>query len=117
KIKLNQMKTLINKSLILIMLIGGVFTACKDDMNGSVNLTADVNIQSFKIGDAKGLVNNEKGTITVLVPVGTDLSAVAPEITLPAGAKVNPASGVAQNFTFSANTPISYQVFNGDVYT
>jgi len=110
------MKTLKNMSFILIMIFGGIFTACKDDTNSPLDLEADVNILSFKVGNVDGVVNNENGTITVLVPSGTDLSAMTPVIALPANAKVSPASGVAQNFTFSANTPIEYQVFNGNLY-
>ena len=110
------MNTLRNMSLALIILLGGIFTACKDDSRSPLDLTADVDILSFKVGNVQGNINNDKGTITVLVPSGTNLSAVAPVIELPANATVTPASGVAQNFTFSANSPVEYRVFNGNLY-
>lgn len=115
-IKFNIMKTLKNTSLILIFLLGWIFTACEDTVSDPLDLEADVTISSFKVGNIEGDINNEKGTITVLVPYGTDLSAIAPVIAFPANATVSPASGVAQNFTFSANTPIEYKVFNGNVF-
>ena len=110
------MKTLKNISLTLIIFLGGIFTACNDDKGDSLDLMADVDILSFKVNNVEGIINNDNGTITVLVPSGTGLSAVAPVITLPANATVSPASGEAQNFTFSANTPIEYRVFNGNLY-
>lgn len=110
------MKTLTNMSLILILLLGSMLTACKDDLRDPLDLTADVDILSFRVGNAEGTIDNENGTITVMVPSGTNLSAIAPQIELPANATVSPAQGVEQNFTFSANTPVNYRVFNGNLY-
>ncbi len=46
------------------------------------------------------------GTVTAAVPHGTAVTALVPTITLPAGATVAPASGVAQDFT----DPVTYTV-------
>jgi hypothetical protein len=110
------MNTLKNLGLILIILFSGILTACKEEVSSPLDLTADVDILSFKVGDVDGVINNENGTITVLVPSGTNLSAIAPVIALPANATVSPASGAAQNFAFSANAPIEYRVFNGNLF-
>lgn len=110
------MKKLTNMSLALIILLGCMFTACKDDVSNSLDLESDVNISAFKVGSTAGYIDNETGTITVLVPSGTDLSAIIPIIELPVNATVSPASGVAQNFTFSTITPIEYTVFSGNLY-
>ena len=64
------MKTLKNISLTLIIFLGGIFTACNDDKGDSLDLTADVDILSFKVNNVEGIINNDNGTITVLVPLG-----------------------------------------------
>ncbi len=46
------------------------------------------------------------GTVTAAVPHGTAITALVPTITLPAGATVDPATGVAQDFT----DPVTYTV-------
>lgn len=103
-------------ALIIIILFGGIFTACNGDRSDSLDLAANVDILSFKVNNVEGIINNDNGTIIVMVPSGTNLSAVAPVVELPQNATVSPASGVAQNFSFSANTPIEYRVFNGNLY-
>jgi len=100
----------------LTFLFFGLLLACKKDVGSSLELNSDVDILSFKVGNTAGTVDKEKGTILVMVPAGTDLSAVKPNIELPKGAKVQPAADVAQNFMFSGTTPIAYKVFNGNLY-
>jgi hypothetical protein len=60
-------------------------------------------ITSFMIGDAVGNVSGN--TITVEVPSGTDITALAPTIGIN-GVSVNPASGVEKDFT----NPVTYTV-------
>lgn len=100
----------------IALLLVWLFAACKRDAGSTLNLSTDVDILSFKIGNTLGKVDKTQGTILVMVPEGTDLSAVAPTIKLPASAQVSPASGVAQNFSFSGTTPITYRVFNGNLF-
>lgn len=118
RLKFHDMKTLKNAiGLGFILLFAGLFTACKQDVMDSLDLNADVHLLSFNVGNLAGTVDNEKGTITVMVPTGTNLSAVAPAIELPSNATVTPASGEIRNFTNSVISPVVYRVYNGNVYT
>lgn len=113
------MKSIFNKmslGLIITILFGGIFTSCNDEREVSLDLTANVDIISFNINNVAGIINDDNGTINVLVPSGTNLSALAPVIELPANATVSPASGESKNFTFSVNNPIEYRVFNGNLF-
>ena len=100
----------------LLLLIGSLLGACKDETVSALNLDADVNVLGFKVAGVDGLIDKEASTITVMVPAGTDLSAISPMIELPAHASVVPASGDAQNFLFSATNPVVYRVYNGNVF-
>ncbi len=111
---MKTLKIIINIGLVL--LLGGLFNACKQEVADLLNLNADVHVLAFKVAHVNGVVDNETGTITVLVPAGTDLSTVAPVIDLPANAVIKPASGVAQNFQFSTSSPVVYRVYNGNVF-
>jgi len=55
---------------------------------------------------ATGTINEVAHTVSVTVPMGTNVTALVPTITISALASVNPASGVAQNFT----NPVTYRV-------
>src|SRR5690606_37890056 len=111
---MNTLKIIINIGLVL--LLGGLFNACKQDAVDSLALNADVHVLAFKVASVNGVVDNEAGTITGLVPAGTDLSAVAPVIDLPANAAIKPASGIVQNFQFSASSPVVDRVYNGKLF-
>lgn len=100
----------------LMLLFIGLFSACKQEVESALDLNADVDILSFKVGTAIGTIDQQKGSISVLVPAGTDLSSLAPVIALPSEARVSPASGLAQNFSFSSTTPVTYRVYNGNLY-
>lgn len=56
-------------------------------------------ISLFKIENAVGDINEANRTITVYVPVATDLTALTPVIEYTAGAIINPASGATIDFT------------------
>jgi formylglycine-generating enzyme required for sulfatase activity len=58
---------------------------------------------------ATGVITESSHTIAVTVPLGTDATALIPTITY-TGASVNPASGVAHDFT----NPVTYIVTAGD---
>jgi len=59
-----------------------------------------------------GFINEAAHTIALIVPFGTDVSALVPTITI-TGASVSPASGAANNFT----SPITYTVTAADAST
>jgi subtilisin family serine protease len=63
-------------------------------------------ITSFVIGSSTGTIDETAHTIAVVVPYGTDITALAPTIVVSDKATVNPASGVAQDFT----SPVTYTV-------
>jgi Protein of unknown function (DUF1566) len=60
---------------------------------------------SFSSPAVTGSINEAAHTIALTVPYGTNVSALAPSITI-TGASVSPASGVANNFT----SPLIYRV-------
>ena len=70
-------------------------------------------IESFKIDDADGIINNEDNTIFIVLPAGTDVTNLSPDIIIPDGQTVNPSSGQAQDFTDS----VDYTVTNSENLT
>ncbi|KGK28681.1 S-layer family protein, partial [Cellulophaga sp. E6(2014)] len=70
-------------------------------------LSSDKDITSFTIGGVSGTISGTN--ISLTLPAGTDVTALSPSITH-TGASINPASGVAQNFT----SPVSYTVTASD---
>lgn len=61
-----------------------------------------------------GIINNSAATIKVILPAGSDLSAIAPVITINDELTVSPASGVVQDFNAG---PITYTVTNQEGLT
>ena len=68
-----------------------------------------VGINSFIVAGVSATIDNENHTITAELPEKTSLEALVPTIIFSGAEVVEPASGVAQNFT----TPVIYRV--GDV--
>jgi len=66
-------------------------------------------ILSFSINGSQGIIDPETNSIEVPLPLGTDLTSLAPEITLSEESTVSPASGVAQDFS----NPVTYTVSSG----
>ncbi len=64
-----------------------------------------------QLGDT--VIDDNDGSITVIMPFGTVLTSIAPTIELSAYATVQPASGVEQNFTL----PVIYTVTAEDGHT
>jgi len=77
----------------------------------TVALNPAKSITSFTIPSQVGgaSINEVAGTIAIVMPYGTDVTALVPTITH-TGASLNPASGVAQDFT----NPIGYTVTAAD---
>lgn len=64
-------------------------------------------ILSFAIASQdSSVVNANNHTVKIYMPAGTIVTALVPTITVSPAATINPASGVAQNFTY----PVSYMV-------
>jgi gliding motility-associated-like protein len=70
--------------------------------------TANLKITAFSVPGQSipAVIDQSKLLITVTVPTGTDIKALKPNITVTAGVTLNPASGVAANFT----DPVSYKL-------
>jgi len=64
----------------------------------------------FQWQDSSGLVDQEAKTVTLTVPYGTELSALAPTCTVWPGATVSPASGTTVDFSDSHHSPVPYTV-------
>jgi len=81
-------------------------------INGNIynNYTVTASVQpaflSFKIDTVSGVVNDVSHTISVILPPGTNVSSVAPAITLSPGLTISPAIGTPEDFT----KPVNYTV-------
>lgn len=67
-------------------------------------------ITAFSVLGVDGVIDQSAGTITVTLPAGTDVTAVAPSVTVTAGAVVSPVSGEVVNLT----APVIYTVTLGE---
>lgn len=67
-------------------------------------------ITAFSVLGVDGVINQSVGTITVTLPDGTDVTAVAPSVTVTAGAVVSPVPGEVVNLT----APVVYTVTLGE---
>ena len=74
----------------------------------------DVFATSEDVCAVTGVIDNTASTISVIVPAGSDLSSVAPVITLNDELTVTPASGEAQDFSQGA---VAYTVTNQEGLT
>ncbi|MDR2903563.1 MAG: DUF5018 domain-containing protein, partial [Clostridiales bacterium] len=63
-------------------------------------------ITSFKIGSNAGVINHSAGTISIVVPLGEDLTDIIPAIEVPLGATYTPAGAV----TFIPGEPITFRI-------
>lgn len=73
-------------------------------------------VKSFKINNVAGTIDHENRSITVLLPDGSNLSSLTPQIELESGVTITPASGSPRDFTAT----VSYTVTLGNtsaVYT
>ena len=67
-------------------------------------------ITAFSVLGVDGVINQSAGTITVTLPAGTNVTAVAPSVTVTAGTVVSPVSGEVVNLT----VPVVYTVTLGE---
>jgi hypothetical protein len=117
-IKTHHMKVFRNRMIYgMVFLLTIFFSSCKDETNNTLDLNADVSLLSFNVGNVTGTIDNKTGTITVMVPEGTDLKNIAPSIELAPNAIVKPSAGEVRDFTYSSQSPVVYRVFNGNLYT
>ena len=77
----------------------------------TVNVTVSSPITSYKVNNIAGVINNTAKTITLVLPEGTDLTALQPIIELSEGVTITPASGSTIDFS----SPVAFTVTNGTV--
>ena len=71
--------------------------------------TSTAKITGFSVLGVGGVIDQSAGIITVTLPAGTNVTAVAPVVTVPAGAVVSPVSGEVVNLS----SPLTYTVTLG----
>ncbi|MCD8292729.1 MAG: DUF4960 domain-containing protein [Prevotellaceae bacterium] len=69
-------------------------------------------ILSFTVNGQEGTIDNVNKTVTVFMPVGTDLTCLAPVFVLSDGAQSNIPSGSTVDFTM----PVIFKITNGNTY-
>lgn len=71
-------------------------------------VASDPKITAFSVANVSGTIDQNSGTITVVVPNGTDVTSLCPSIATSDADSVTPASGVAVDFT----NAVTYTVKN-----
>lgn len=99
--------------IIIISLLAGICTSCQDEYVSKLELNRDVTISEFSINDIEGVINENKKTINVTVPLGTDVSNVSPVIQFAEGASITPIITGNMDFT----VPVEFLVTNGNLYS
>lgn len=90
---------------------GGYITATGGGSSGGdTPAPATARITAFSVLGVDGVIDNTANAITVTLSAGTDVTAVAPVVTVPSGAVVSPVSGQVVNLT----APVTYTVTLGD---
>ncbi|WP_187270129.1 DUF4960 domain-containing protein [Pontibacter qinzhouensis] len=100
----------ISFGLILTMLMA-MFSCQEAFDNPDFIVNVPVSIESFKIHEVEGVINQNTGEVQVTLPYGSNISAVTPAITLPEGASITPAVGTAD-----FRRVVEYTVINGNLY-
>ncbi|MBP7152087.1 MAG: hypothetical protein GYA14_08060 [Ignavibacteria bacterium] len=111
------MKKIIYYIAILIGLVF-VFSSCKNEVIEDLDLTGDVNIHSFTINGVKGTIDSVNLTISVILPAGSSLVNLTPEIIIGDGATITPTKGTAVDFIDAQGNliPVIYTVTNKNLY-
>ena len=95
-------------SVLLAVFAGFSFSSCKDKKKDS-----SCEITSFKVGGEEWLSN---GTISKIFCKGTPVNSLTPTITI-SGVKVEPASGVAQDFSKAVTYTVTAEDGSTKSYT
>jgi hypothetical protein len=104
--------------LIFLLITTITMVACDDNNRETLDMSGDVDIHSFTINGVEGVINTDNSTITVIMPNGTDLTSLRPEITTAKGSKVSPESGQSVDFSQStrSGSEVIYTVSHTDLY-
>lgn len=104
------------KYIIVAFLALNGLAGCDESDHDAIDLSADVDILSFKVNGSEAIIDNKALTIELTLPPKTDLTALAPVIEIPEGATIEPATGVEMDFSNSASNPIEYTVYHKNIY-
>src|SRR5512133_404628 len=109
------MKKNLTKLFTMLVMIIFVVSACEKDPKEDPKPKSETpgkQISYFKIANpaVTGVIDTVNRTITVIMPVGTALTSLTPDISVATGHTIAPASGAAQNFT----NPVTYTVTKPD---
>ena len=93
-------------------------SACDDTESPSLDFSGDVDIHSFVVNGVEGTINEENSSISVILPAGSDLTALTPQITLGEGAVIAPASDEPVDFSDRNGNlfNVTYTVTNLSIY-
>lgn len=84
----------------LILYLVLLTTSCSDNSGNSESKPSDEKfIEKLTILDVNGDIDTDNRSISVELPIGTDVTNLSPEITISEGAVISPESGVAVDFT------------------
>ncbi len=107
--------------LIVVAFVGWVYINSLSSQNQTINLGAEsvnessnISIDSFSFAElnpiVNGIISEDNHTVSLIVPSGSDVTALTPTIEVSDGASVSPASGTAEDFT----NPVIYTVTAAD---
>lgn len=111
------MKKLIYKILLMATPVFALIS-CNSEERSNLDISGDTDIHTFTINGVEGTINSDNSTISLILPSGTNLRGLIPDITLGEGAIVSPNTGVAADFADAGGnlTPITFTVSNKDSY-
>jgi len=110
------MKKIISKSIILTGLIMGLLVSllsCEDSFdNSDLKINVPVSVMAFSINNVPGTIDQQTGQISVVLPFGTNVTSVVPQLTLPESATINLDLSTPTDFT----SPVRFRVVNGNLF-
>ncbi|MDA0767043.1 MAG: hypothetical protein O3A92_09495 [Verrucomicrobia bacterium] len=88
----------------------GASTWTFDEASGVLSLSSAAVFTSFSIPGASGSIDNNALTIQLYVPIGTDLSTLAPDFTVSSGTCDRTSGAVPSPQTFADANPLTYTI-------
>lgn len=102
-------------TFLVIAMITSVSCESKEE---TFDISGDVDIHSFRINGIEGTINKDNSTIHLVLPNGTDLTTLTPEINIHKDAYITPEIGQSMDFSLSTRrgSEVIYTVTNTDIY-
>lgn len=97
--------------LSVSLAVMSLICACSPKDRDTLDIPSEVAILDFRVGDISASII--KDTIRLVMPRGTNLAQITPQITVTKGATVTPASGEMVNLKMQ---PVNYRVSLGNIY-